>query len=407
MSDIKTLTAERTLKANEFTALHNIDLANRTTEEDARLSQIMEEIDALDAKIETATKAAKMNARLEEAQRDIPQSASGITAKTAEEIVGLKMKAFNEGLRHGTSNAEYVSTLKELKNLNATVDDQGGYITAPQEWVNTLLKDVDDTVDIRRLATVIRVNRNESIGVPSLDTDLDDAEWTVELATGSLDTAMRIGKRELQPHPFAKRIKLSKTLIRSSVMDVDALIRARIAYKAAVTEEKAFLTGDGDKKPLGLFVASTDGIGTGRDITGTGTTYITADDLMDTVYSLKPQHLREARWLLHRDWVKDIRKLKDGNGQYLWQPGLTAGQPDLILGKSFIMSEFAPNTKTTGLYVALLGDLKNYWIVDNLTLTIQVLYELYAETNQLGYIVRKEVDGAPAWDQGFARLKLA
>ncbi|MCI0349387.1 MAG: phage major capsid protein, partial [Acidobacteriales bacterium] len=101
------------------------------------------------------------------------------------------------------------------------------------------------------------------------------------------------------------------------------------------------------------------------------------------------------------------RKLKDGMGQFLWQPGLASGQPDRILDVPVIMSEYAPNTFTTGLYVGIIGDFSYYWIADDLSLTVQRLNELYAETNQIGFIGRLEVDGMPVLAEAFARVKLA
>jgi HK97 family phage major capsid protein len=124
-------------------------------------------------------------------------------------------------------------------------------------------------------------------------------------------------------------------------------------------------------------------------------------------YSLKPQYQKTAEWLFHRDALKQIRKLKDGNGQYLWMTGITAGAPDMILDRPVNQSEYAPNTFTTGLYVGLLGDLRFYWIADSLDLQIQRLVELYAETNQVGFIGRLECDGMPVLEEAFARVKLA
>src|SRR5690606_24459902 len=102
----------------------------------------------------------------------------------------------------------------------------------------------------------------------------------------------------------------------------------------------------------GLFVASNDGIPTSRDVVGSNTTTaIKADTLIDALYSLKEAYQRNARWIFHRDVVKAIRKLKDGEGQYLWAPGIAGGEPDTILSRPFSMSEYAPNTMTAGQYI--------------------------------------------------------
>jgi len=101
-----------------------------------------------------------------------------------------------------------------------------------------------------------------------------------------------------------------------------------------------------------------------------------------------------------------ITKLKDGQGQYIWRQSVRDGEPDSLLGLPIVMSEWAPNTFTTGQYAGLLGDFRNYWIADALSMQIQRLNELYAETNQVGFIGRLETDGAPVLEEAFVRVKL-
>ena len=168
------------------------------------------------------------------------------------------------------------------------------------------------------------------------------------------------------------------------------------------------MSGDGVSKPLGLFTASASGISTGRDVSsGNTTTAITLDGLINAKYSCKPQYMKVGEWLFHRDAIRNIAKLKDGDGQYMWQPTKTLADPDMLLGRPVTMSEYVPNTFTTGLYVGIFGDLSKYWIVDAMDMQVIVLKELYAETNQTGYIARLESDGAPALEEAFARVKLA
>jgi len=265
--------------------------------------------------------------------------------------------------------------------------------------------------------------------VPTLQADPADADWTSELQTGSLDATMAFGKREFRPQPLAKQALISNKLIRASASfasfdedtnadgpeTVEQLVIERLGYKFGVTEEKGFLTGSGANQPLGIFTASTDGIDTTRDVTCASSTVVVADDLINTKYSLKAQYRGSPSlaWALSRTLVQNIRKLKDTNGQYIWAPGgigqasLTFGQPDTILNIPFYESEYVPNTFTTGLYVAALGDFRYYWIADALDMTVQRLVELYAATNQVGFLGRKETDGMPVLAEAFARVKLA
>ncbi|MBU1748836.1 MAG: phage major capsid protein, partial [Chloroflexi bacterium] len=296
--------------------------------------------------------------------------------------------------------------------LQADNDIGGGFLTAPEEFVNMLLQGVDNQVFIRqRVAArggLHQVEGADSLGVPTLDTDLDDPDWTTELGTGSEDTAMEFGKRALRPHPLAKRIKVARTLLRRSRLGVDRIIRDRLSYKFGVAMENNYLNGTGANRPLGMFVASDQGIGTGRDVTcgAVVADVIAGDDLITALYTLKPQYHANAVWIMHRDLARKIRQLKTSDN-YLWQAGLS-GAPATILDLPYILSEYAPNTFTANQYIALLGDLGFYWIADAIdTLEVQVLTELYAETNRNGYIARLESDGMPVLAEAFVRVKMA
>ena len=295
----------------------------------------------------------------------------------------------------------------EYRALQVGADISGGYIVAPEQFVNDLLMNLDNLVFIRGLATKFQVPNAQSLGVPTLDADPADAAWTTELGTGDEDSTMAFGKRALYPSPLAKRIKVSNDLLRMAIMGAEALVRARLDYKFAVTEEKAFLTGSGSGQPLGIYTASADGISTGRDVsTGNTATAVTFDGLIEAKYTLKAAYWGAARWNFHRDAVKMIAKLKDGEGQYLWRESVRAGEPDRILGLPVDISEYTPNTFTTGLYVGMLGDYSHYWIADALDMTIKRLDELYAATNQVGFIGRKAADGMPVLEEAFVRVKL-
>ena len=296
----------------------------------------------------------------------------------------------------------------EYRALQADSDAGGGYLVVPTEVVQEFLKSLDDEVFILQLAKILQVGSADSLGIPELKTDISDSDWTSELKTGAEDTAMNFGKRELHPSPLAKRIKVSNKLLRLSVLNPEQIVRDRMAYKFGVTLEKAFITGTGAQQPLGVFTASADGVDTSRDVsTGNTTTSIGADGLIEALGSLKPQYLRNARWIFHRDAIKQIRKLKDGNGQYLWQAGLSGFAPSTILDQPYFVSKYVPNTFTTGLYVGIIGDFRFYWIAIALNLAVQRLVEVYAETNQTGFIGRMELDAMPVIGEAFTRVTLA
>ena len=317
-------------------------------------------------------------------------------------VEAIQSRGFSKFLLRGLGAINEV----EQRALSMGSGPDGGYLVAPVNWMDKMIQKKDDLVFIRQWATKETIMGAHSLGYPSLETDPSDSDWTSEVATGSEDTAMKFGKREFKTNPLAKRIKVSKTAMRQSTIEEKVL--SRLAYKFAITEEKAFLTGSGHNRPLGVFTASSDGISTGRDVsTGNTTTAIGADNLFRVKYALKGAYHPNAKWVFHRDAVLAIQLLKDSQDQYLWQPGLQAGVPDRILGIPFHMSEYAPNTFTTGLYVGILGDFSQYYIADSLNMEIQRLNELYAENNQVGFIGRAETDGMPVLEEAFVRVTLA
>lgn len=299
---------------------------------------------------------------------------------------------------------------QEVRALQADLDASGGYLVAPTEWRNQLIKGIDNLVYVRQLAAVQPpMPSATSLGVPTLETDMGDPTWTSELQVGSEDSSLAFGKRELTPKPLARYIKVSNKLRRAAMMNIEAIVRERLAYKFATVQENAFFNGSGAGQPLGMMVASDDGVPTTRDIsTGNTTTAVTADGLLSAFYGIKPQYRRSGVWFFHTDVLLSIAKLKDGENRYIWQPGLSADAPDTIKGRPVYESAYMPNTMTTALYVGMFADLRvGYWIVDALQAEVQVLSELYALTNQTAYVGRLECDGMPVLAEAFARVKLA
>ncbi|MGW1127463.1 phage major capsid protein [Streptomyces sp. NPDC002526] len=369
-----------------------------TSEEEAQFDKLMDARDGVDATIARAERLED-----EERQEDVEPDERG----------GRGDQAAMGALRAYLLGGRSVLTEAQARALNAGHDPEGGFLVAPQQFVKDLLKGVDDMVALRGLATVYQLTQAESLGVPTLDSDLDDADWTSELATGSQDDGIRFGKRELRPHPLAKRVKVSRKLLRAAVMNPETLVRQRMEYKFGVTGEKAYMTGDGNQKPLGLFTASEVGIPTSRDvdISTSGSGFVnaaggnSADDLITAKYTLKGAYHGRARWLFHRMAIASVRKLKDGDGNYIWKAGLASDQGDRILDLPFITSEFAPSTFGDGDYVGMLGDFSYYWIAEALSFEVQRLNELYAESNQVGFIGRQEADGMPVLAEAFVRLQ--
>jgi HK97 family phage major capsid protein len=374
-----------------------------TAEEEANYDQAIKDQEELRAKIEREERQIELDRELagkeyQKEERNKPNKDERKSPRATDEYRAAYAKFMAHGL--GALSGD------EARALQADSDTAGGFLVMPEQMVADLIKSVDDMVFIRQRATKYQVPGAASLGVPTLDADPADADWTAELLSGNEDSTMAFGKRSLTPSPVAKRIKISAKLLRQ-VPSVEALVRARLAYKFGITQEKALLTGSGVNQPLGVFTASANGIPTSRDVsTGNTATSVTFDGLIEAKYSLKGQYWSRADWLFHRDALKQISKIKNGDGEYQWRQSVREGEPDMLLGRPFMMSEYAPNTFTTGLYVGLLGDFSNYWIADALDMQVQRLVELYAETNQIGFIGRMESDGMPVLAEAFARVKL-
>ncbi len=397
-----------------------------TAEEHKQFETLMDDAGKLKDDADQMQKDLESRKLLEAAEKDLEASRGRQTSmeppgkKKHQEVRTVELRKSVMGdsrnviLAGPTATPEYMQGFRdylcgEKRALQKDSDTAGGYLSAPVQFMAELIKAVDDLTFMREICRVLPpLTSAESIGAPSLDNDPADPIWTAEIGTGDEDSTMSFGGRELTPAPVAKRIKVSKTLIRRSSIGVDAIVRDRLAYKMAVVMENAYINGTGaNGQPLGVMVASDLGIGTGRDVsTGNSAVTPTFDGLKEAKYTMKNQYRPRANWIFHRTIVKLISKLKDGEGRYIWEASVVIGDPDRILGMPVRESEYMPNTITGSAYVGILGDFSRYWIADSLASTIQVLLELYAETNQNGYILRMESDGMPVLAEAFIRVKL-
>ena len=299
---------------------------------------------------------------------------------------------------------------KEIREtLQAGVAEGGGYTIAPQYLVKQIIKDLDYAVQIRKRANIIpATNGYASIGIPTLDSDLNNLEWTAEIAAVTEDTNMAFGKREMKANQLTKLVKISKRLIKQSNIDIQSFVQERIAYKLAATLEHNYLYGNGTDKPLGIFAQTSDNtaaIPTDRDIkVGTAAAAITYDGLVDAVSGLKGGYQNGAVWMLNRKAIAALRKLKDKQDRPIWQESLIAGQPSILLGIPVVQNDFIEDKLEAAKYFGFLANLKYYWIMDSLSMELQVLHELYSNTNQIGFQVGYWGDGAPIQKEAFVRL---
>ena len=187
---------------------------------------------------------------------------------------------------------------------------------------------------------------------------------------------------------MATLIKVSEELLNDSAFDLEGYFTKEFARRIGNAEEAAFLSGNGTGKPTGILA----GVGGAEiGITAASETAITADEIIDLFYSLKSPYRKNAIWVLNDSTIKAIRKLKDHNGQYLWQPALRDGEYDTILGKRIFTSPYAPEIGAGAKSIAF-GDFSYYWIGDRQGVSFKRLNERFAETGQVGFIATKRVD---------------
>jgi HK97 family phage major capsid protein len=386
------LQTRATLTESIRTLMDKYDGKEMPAEDKASLAKLEADYDKLNGQIVAEQKQLERERVIGEKAPAAP-----VDAKKAEQ-----MAAFRAALASGSREDMKVYAALQMDNPT-----QAGYLVPPEEFRTEMIKEMADLNIIRQKARVLPPLRGaHSLGFPTRTSAMTGGAWGTEISTAPTATSSAYGKREFKPNPYTALDKISETLVRN-LPSADGLVRGDFAEHFANALETVYMTGHGAGQPLGLFTASADGINTDRDVsTGNTATEIKFDGLYEAKYAVKAGYQPACEWYFHRDAVKYLAKLKDSNGQYVWQPSVVLGAPDMLLGKPVNMSEYIPHTFTAGLYVGLYGDMKYYWIVDSLLFQIKVLAELYAETNQIGYIGRLETDGAPVLSAAFARVKL-
>lgn len=272
-----------------------------------------------------------------------------------------------------------------LNALQEGTDSEGGYLV-PDEFERILVEALEEENVFRTLAHVIKTSSGDR-KIPVVASK-GTASWVDEEGayTESDDAFSQVS---IGAYKLGTMIKVSEELLADSVFDLEAYISKEFARRIGAREEESFFNGDGKGKPLGI-LATAGGAEVG--VTAASATAITADEVIDLFYSLKAPYRKNAVWVLNDATVKQIRKLKDSNGQYLWQPSLVAGTPDTILGRPVKTSAFMP-TAAAGAKTIAFGDFKYYWIADRQGRTFKKLSELYAANGQVGFMGTQRVDG--------------
>ena len=367
--------------AKGFLDSHRTEKGTLTAEDDATYTRMEKDISDLGKEIERLERQDALDAELNK--------------PVGKPITGRPNAAREQTDKPGRASENYKNSFWNLMRSKAVMpevvnalqigtDSEGGYLV-PDEYERTLVQGLEEENVLRSLCTVIQTSSGDR-KIPIVASH-GTASWVDEEGTiPESDDAF--GQISIGAHKVATMIKVSDELLQDSVFNIENYISAEFARRIGAAEEEAFITGNGTGKPTGLLHA-TNGAGTG--VTTAGTT-IAADELFDLVHSIKSVYRKKAVFLLNDSTLKAIRKLKDGQGQYLWQPGIKEGQPDTLLNYRLVTSPFMPEI-AAGNKVILFGDFKSYWIADRQGRSFQRLNELFAVTGQVGFRATQRVDG--------------
>lgn len=366
-----------------------------TAEDAAQYDRMEKEISDLTEQIERQQRAQQMADAMKKPVRDEIKNkvGGGEKQKTGPRGTEAYNEAYWEYMRLGN-----VGMTPEIRNaLQVGTDSEGGYLV-PEEFERTLIEALDEGNIFRQFAHKIKTKGDRKI---PMVLSRGTAQWIEEEAEYP-ESDVEFGQTYLSAYKLATRIKISEELMQDSAFNMATFIAGEFGRRIGAAEEEAFFTGDGSGKPTGILAET----GAQTGVTAAAAETITGDEIIDLYYSLRAPYRRKAVFITHDSAMKVLRKLQDGNKQYIWQPALTAGTPDMLMGRPVYTSQYMPEV-ATGNKVMMFGDLSYYWIADRAGYSFKRLNELYATTGQIGFIASKRVDGKLLLPEAVKVLKMA
>ena len=374
-----------------FLNTHRNDMGVLSTEDDATYTKMERDLDAMTNEIKRMERRdaieAELNKPVNTPITETPDKGAGLKP----EKMGRASNAYKEDFdRHLRGRALLHNVLSE------GVDADGGFLV-PEDFERDIVSALDEENVIRSLAKVITTQHERKIPIA---TGHSTAQWTAENAAYT-ESNPSFGQKQIDAFKLTDLCRVSVELLQDSAFDIEDYLMKEFARAFGIAEEEAFCVGTGTNRPTGIFTAKGGPVG----VTAASATAITVDEVISLVYALKSPYRRNAKFLMHDATVSLLRKLKDSNGVYLWQPSVQAGEPDRLLGYEIYTSPYVPTAAAGALTVAF-GDFKNYWIGDRAGRTVQRLNELYATNGQIGYVATERVDGKVILPEGIQLLKM-
>ena len=372
--------------AKAFLESHRGNDGMLSAEDDAIYNKMVDDMDRMGKEIARLEKLEALDVEMSRATSK-PLTSAPVAAPTEDEAPVSKT---GRGTKDYTKNFWRVMRSKSVPHevmnaLQVGTETEGGYLV-PDEYERTLVQALEEQNIFRQLAHVIHTSSGDR-KIPVVASK-GTAQWIDEEAQYP-ESDDSFGQVSIGAYKLATMIKISEELLNDSVFDMPSYIATEFARRIGAAEEEAFFTGNGTGRPLGI-LAETGGAQVG--VTGAKADAVTFDEVMDLFYSLRSPYRRNAVFIMNDATVKALRKLKNGNGDYIWQPSVTAATPDAILNRPVYTSGFMP-TLATGNKTILFGDLGYYWVADREGRSFKRLNELYAPTGQVGFLASQRVDG--------------
>lgn len=363
-------------EARELLDLETTEKRDLTGDEVEKYERIMKDVDRLGEQIEREERLAGIEGVF--GDKKTPPVDPGKQEENRDNMATDEYRqAYWTQFRHG----KQALAAEEYRALKAGTDAAGGYLV-PTEMERKLIDGLKEENVMRQLATVITSSTDRQIPVVASH---GKAYWTAEEGNYT-ESDDAFGQKFLGAHKLTVLMKISEELLQDSAFDLEGYTVREFTRRVGVKEEEAFISGDGEGKPKG-FLADAQ---VGKKAAANNA--IAADELIDLYHSLKRPYRTRAVWLVNDDTVKALRKLKIGaTDQYLWQPGLQAGEPDRILGRPLVVAAAMPTIDTSAKPIAF-GDFSYLWIADRKGFYFQRLNELYATTGHVGFRAYQRVD---------------
>jgi HK97 family phage major capsid protein len=350
----------------------------------------------------------KMNGRMDQLETAIRRANRTPASPAETRDYGPEVKAYFDYLRHGTRDepnpGANALSREEMKALTVGTDPTAGYL-APVEYAREIIKGEIEFSPLRTIARV-RPTSRRALQIPKR-TGTFGAVWTAESGTRSETTGLSYGLEEFPTHEMYALVDVSEQMMEDSEFNLEEELQLEFSEQFAVTEGAALVNGDGAGKPEGLLqhadVAETVSGSAGSIADASGQ----ADGLIDLYHGLKTAYAVNGTWLLNRATLSEVRKLKDGQNNYIWQPGLASGVPNTILGQPYVEVPDMPDVAANAFPIAF-GDMRRgYVIVDRINLSVLRDPFTQATSGNVRFIARRRVGGQVVLAEAIRKLKVS